>query len=182
MGVFLSAALAAAFIIGVAVGYIGRGRLEGRRTVKVTLPAIHERHTEPVPITPRRRRLILALVVLSVLLSMSANVLQIRNGQADQDRGDCNTEYNRLDGLARDDRNGAASTSTTTELDFLRAIRDQTVNPSGDQAAQLERFLQTIDARITSLEAVEESRDANPYPSPGACADGHMTDDERVGK
>lgn len=184
-------ALGIGFALGVPAGFFARAWLEGRRTVQVTLPirSPHERHNEPVPTTPGRRRLIIILVLLSVLLSASANVLQIRNGQADKQRDQdyrdqvsCNTEYNKLDGIARDDRNGAATTSTSTELDFLRAIRDQTVNPTGDQAAQLKRFLDTIDARITSLEAVEDSRDANPYPDPEGCADGVMTDDERVGK
>lgn len=178
----LGAALPIAFALGVVVGFLGRAWLEGRRTMHLTFPAALELHTGQVPITPARRRMIWALVVLSVLLSASANVLQIRNGKADSDRLDCSIEYNRLDGVARDDRNAAAETSTTTELDFLRAIRDQTVTPSDDQSAQLTRFLATIDARISSLEAVADSRDQNPYPTPDACADGKITDKERVGR
>lgn len=158
------------FLVGLVTGVIARAAWIERRVVD----------TDVVPTTPTRRGLLYVLAIFSVLLGVAANVQLISNGNADDDRATCVVEYNRLDGLARDARDTTGVTSTSSTLAFLLAIRDQTANPTGNPVEQLARFLDTIDAWISALQGIQSTRVENRYPAPDACADGHMSDDERA--
>lgn len=177
-------ALAATFGFGVLVGIIGRGLWEARRRgghALVELEVAPVGQTRPVPL-PSLRRLGITVVAFVVFLNALSGFLVWRNGVADRDRVDCTVDYNIADGEARDDRNSAATTSTDAELVFLRALKSQATDPGGDPAAQTAEFVDTVQARIQALKAIKRTRDRAPYPSPDACRDGHMTDEEKIGQ
>lgn len=175
-------ALAATFAFGVLVGFIGcLAWQQNRRPPRRDEARVHRvRQTRPVPYSQARRVGLIA-VALTVFLNALSGLLVVRNGIADGHRTDCTVEQNRIDGEARDARNDAAETSTDTELAFLRSLKSQAENPPpADQ--QLPAFLATVQARIDSLRGVKSARNGNRYTTPDACADGHITEEERVGR
>lgn len=183
--------LAVVFGFGVVVGVLGRGLRDGRNRIEVVevndrqpVEGVHRTpmgQTRAVPYTQARRVGLIA-VALAVALNALSGFLVWRNGVADRDRVDCTVDYNVADGEARDARNDAAATSTDTELVFLRTLKRQTLDPPASPAEQRAAFLETINARIESLRTTKTTRSGSPYPTPDACRDGHLTDDEKNGE
>lgn len=168
------------FLVGLLVGCLGKSWCAARRAGSTPRKRALG-HTDFVPITPLRRNLILALAVAAVLLGVAANIQQIRNSHADENQTKCNSEYNTLDGIARDDRDLAARQGSAAELAFWKTLREQFTQPEGSvpESQAFDDFIAALDAKIASITDTQAIRDRSRYPDPHACDDGHMDEDER---
>lgn len=142
---------------------------------------------------PSQRLMLYFLVVISMLLSAAGSFLVVRNGHNDSKLVDCTILYNKLNGLARDERAAVAGKGlradkkqVRAEIDVWKKILEQTTQPqTGTDEERRARFIATINSQIDSLTVklgsinkIQHSRVEFPYPEPDSCEDGEITKEE----
>lgn len=153
----------ASFLVGVAVG----------AALSATFTIARTGHDGSMSSPPPRSRFRLrslrpigiALVAVALASNAAVGFLQIQNGRSDEARSRCSVRYNELDGKARDERNAQAVTSTESELELWRTIRDDV----REGRLTGESLVDAISRHIDELTATQRTRVANPYPPADLC-------------
>lgn len=182
--------LTVGFALGLTLGYLLWGRVHVRR-----VPIDAGGHTDMVPTDDtqplgRFQRLTRALdrppvyvagLALAVLLGLGANWTSL-NASADSTHAShdsahalrgvaalarCNALYNVAAGNARDERASVAVSDREAERQVWQSLYDQLSAPQG--TTTLKDLLATIQARIDSIDAVDNTTLLNPYPDPDRC-------------
>lgn len=157
------------FAVGVGVGLLFRDAFELYRTGHGFVLSFSRRLLAS-------RRFGIYLVTAALVVNAALGGLLISTRSAQQDQADrhaaltvCLERYNRLSGIARDDRDRVARGITATELQLWRRFRRMIAVPA-DTGGRAEA-LDAIDDYTAKIRLLQETRNANPYPDPGLCRD-----------
>lgn len=132
-----------------------------------------------------RRGVAAVLLSVALLLSAAGAFLNVTTAGRVSDVVDCSRDYNQAAGDARDERDRVAGGSYRSERRLWRDLRAQiaasrstivsgTTPSTGEQLADLDALLESIDRRIAKLDEALTTRADNPYPDPAACDDGQF--------
>lgn len=159
----------ASFAVGVFVGLMFRDAFELYRTGHGFLLSTSRR-----VLASRRAGIYLVTAALVVNAALGGLLITTRSAQRDQsDRlsnlVQCLERYNRVSGIARDDRDAAAAGITATELRLWKRFRRMIAVPS--DTGGREEALDTIDDYRRKIRHLQQTRTRNPYPDPGLCVD-----------
>lgn len=142
---------------------------------------------------PSRQIVLYTLVVVSMVFSAAIGLLYTVTSNKVTNQASCVAEYNKLDGLARDERAKFAIKQTKADKRQVRSdiqtwtsLLHQFKDPSSlSDQQRAKRFFGTIQHQIDSLTLkldsltkTQHSRLQNPYPAPDSCKDGKITSKE----